>query len=208
MSSKIQLTGGLTRAALLGVVLIGVLAGAMVLARRGPAVLETTTAAYSPSPYAETPSQYGQSPSQITAAPVAKRMPAAKPQTASKVAATTPAAKPSLLMAAAKAPAPAVEAPAEVVAQDVEADAVITLTGCLQHDDGTFRLKDTNGAEAPKSRSWKSGFLKKRAATVDVVDSANRLRLPSHVGQRVTVTGVLLEREMRARAVRRLGVCS
>lgn len=208
MSSKIQLTGGLTRAALLGVVLIGVLAGAMVLARRGPAVLETTTAAYSPSPYAETPSQYGQSPSQITAAPVAKRMPAAKPQAASKVAATTPAAKPSLLMAAAKAPAPAVEAPAEVVAQDVEADAVITLTGCLQHDDGTFRLKDTNGAEAPKSRSWKSGFLKKRAATVDVVDSANRLRLPSHVGQRVTVTGVLLEREMRARAVRRLGVCS
>jgi len=206
MSSKIQLTGGLTRAALLGIVLIGVLAGAMVLARRGPAVLATTTAAYSPAQDAQSPSQHAQSPSQLTAAPVAKRMPAAKPQAASRVAATTPAAKPSLVILAAKAPAAAVEAPADVVAQDVEP--FVTLTGCLQHDDGTFRLKDTNGAEAPKSRSWKSGFLKKRAATVDVVDSANRLRLPSHVGQRVTVTGVLLDREMRARAVQRLGICS
>ena len=100
MSSKIQLTGGLTRAALLGIVLIGVLAGAMVLARRGPAVLATTTAAYSPSQYAQSPSQNMQSPAQITAATVEKRMPAAKPQAASRVAATTPAAKPSLVMAA------------------------------------------------------------------------------------------------------------
>ena len=78
----------------------------------------------------------------------------------------------------------------------------------MRDDEGEFRLTDAIGVNAPKARSWKSGFLKKRAATVDVVDSANRLRLPSHVGQRVTVTGVLLEREMRARAVRRLGVCS
>ena len=203
-SKKIQPTGGLTRAALLGVVLIGVLAGAMVLARRGPSVLAKTTATQSPAQYAPSPAQHAPSPALITAAPAAKRVSAAKPQATSRPAATAPAAKPSLVMAAAATPAPAVEAPAGAV----EPDGVITLTGCLQHDDGTFRLKDTNGADAPKSRSWKSGFLKKRAANVEVVDSANRLRLPSHVGQRVTVTGVLLDREMRARAVQRLGVCS
>lgn len=194
---KSQFTGGLTRAALLGVVLIGVTAGAMVLARRGPSVLANTTAAASPA-------QNAPSPTLITAAPVAKRAPAAKPQATRRVAATTPAAKPALVRAAATTPAPVVAAPVGAV----EPDGVITLSGCLQHDDGTFRLKDTDGADAPKSRSWKSGFLKKRAATVEVVDSANRLRLPSHVGQRVTVTGVLLDREMRARAVQRLGVCS
>ena len=64
------------------------------------------------------------------------------------------------------------------------------------------------GEDAPKSRSWKSGFLKKRATSIEVVDSANRLGLPTHVGQRVTVTGVLLNKEMRARAVQRVGVCS
>src|SRR5438552_2533587 len=33
-----------------------------------------------------------------------------------------------------------------------------TITGCLEkHGDG-FQLKDTSGADAPKARSWKSGF--------------------------------------------------
>lgn len=202
---KSQFTGGLTRAALLGVVLIGVTAGAMTIARRGPSVLATTTAAAAPAQMLPSSAKMV-SPTQISAAPVARREPATKPPVTRRAAATTPAAKPSLVKVAATTPAPAVvEAPVDAVEPD---DAVITLTGCLQHDDGTYRLKDTNGAEAPKSRSWKSGFLKKRAATVEVVDSANRLRLPTHIGQRVTVTGVLLDREMRARAVQRLGVCS
>jgi hypothetical protein len=82
--------------------------------------------------------------------------------------------------------------------------AAVTMTGCLERHDETFRLKDTTGADAPKSRSWKSGFLKKGAASIDVVDAANKLKLTSHVGQRVTVTGVLVDREMQARSLRRL----
>ena len=37
----------------------------------------------------------------------------------------------------------------------------VTVTGCLERTDEGFRMKDTSGADAPKSRSWKSGFLKK-----------------------------------------------
>lgn len=175
---KMRLTG-VTRAALVGLVLVGVAAAAMSVARRGPAVLAKMTS--------------DGSPAQDIAAPAPKILMVA--------AAAAPAAKPAGL-AAAKTPA---VTPASALTPAV---AVITLTGCLQHDDGTFRLKDTAGSDAPKARSWKSGFLKKSAGSVEVVDSANRLRLQSHVGQRVSVTGVLLEKEMRARAVQRVGACS
>jgi hypothetical protein len=82
--------------------------------------------------------------------------------------------------------------------------AAVTMTGCLERHDETFRLKDTTGVDAPKARSWKSGFLKKGAASIDVVDAAHKLKLTDHVGQRVTVTGVLVDREMQARSLRRL----
>lgn len=199
---KMQVKGGLTRAALLGVVLIGVTAGAMTLARFGPSVLAkaTGTGTESPALDAATPA-----PKVLLAGPAKSTERAAAPTAMPARSKAAPApAKPAVIKAAATA-ASAPAAPAKVVAEQLE---LITLTGCLQHDDGTFRLKDTAGAEAPKSRSWKSGFLKKRAASVEIVDSANRLGLPTHVGQRVTVTGILLDREMRARAVQRLGVCS
>jgi hypothetical protein len=83
----------------------------------------------------------------------------------------------------------------------------ITVTGCLERNEGGFRMKDTSGAEAPKARSWKSGFLKKGAATVDVVDPSRTLQLADHVGRRISVTGTLVDRELRARSVRRLGSC-
>ena len=80
----------------------------------------------------------------------------------------------------------------------------VTITGCLERDNTTFRLKDAAGTEAPKSRSWKKGFLKKGAAPIDVVDPANRLSLSSHVGQRVSVTGLLVDREMTLRSLQRV----
>ena len=83
----------------------------------------------------------------------------------------------------------------------------VTLTGCLERTDEGFRMKDTSGAEAPKSRSWKSGFLKKSPATLDVVDTARSLQLADHVGRRVSVTGTVVDREMQARSLRRLGAC-
>jgi hypothetical protein len=96
-------------------------------------------------------------------------------------------------------------ATAETVAEpSAPKSPAVTITGCLERDDQTFRLKDTEGAEAPRSRSWKTGFLKKGSASIEVVDAANRLKLTDHVGQRVTVTGTLVDREMRARSLQRV----
>jgi len=77
-----------------------------------------------------------------------------------------------------------------------------TLNGCLERDGEEFRLKDTEGEKAPKARSWKSGFLKKGSPKIDVVDAGNRLKLKDHVGQRVTVSGMLSDREMQARSLK------
>ena len=81
----------------------------------------------------------------------------------------------------------------------------VTITGCLERaDETTFRLKDTSGEDAPKSRSWKSGFLKKGSASIEVVDAANRLKLSDHVGHKVSVTGTLVDREMQVRSLQRI----
>ncbi len=78
------------------------------------------------------------------------------------------------------------------------------MTGCLEKTDEGFRLKDASGSAAPKSRSWKSGFLKKGAASLDVVDASHTLQLGSQVGRRVSLTGSLVDREMRVESVRRM----
>ena len=86
---------------------------------------------------------------------------------------------------------------------------LVTITGCLERGDSTFRLKDTTGADAPKSRSWKSGFLKSGSASIQVVDAGDRLNLSNHVGQRVSLTGTLVDREMKARSLQSISAsCS
>lgn len=131
-------------------------------------------------------------------------------KTAAKPAATKTAAKPASAesaVAASEAPAVrlATEERSEAAAETATAAAAYTtITGCLEQDDDQYRLKDTDGENAPKSRSWKSGFLKKGSAKVDVIDPSNRLRLQNHVGQRVSITGTLLERELQARSVQRV----
>jgi hypothetical protein len=80
----------------------------------------------------------------------------------------------------------------------------VTITGCLERTDATFRLKETSGADAPKARSWKSGFLKKGSASIEVVDPAHTLKLADNVGRRVSVTGTLVDREMQVRSLRRV----
>ena len=82
--------------------------------------------------------------------------------------------------------------------------ASVTITGCLQQDAQTFWLKDLSGADAPKTRSWRSGFLTKRPARLEVVDAAKALKLSSYVGQRVAATGALMNREMQVRSLRRV----
>jgi hypothetical protein len=91
----------------------------------------------------------------------------------------------------------------------VPAPAAVTITGCLERHDETFRLKDTTGVDAPKSRSWRSGFLKKGLASIEVLDAANKLKLTDHIGQRVSVTGVLVDREIQVRSLQRIAAsCS
>ena len=46
------------------------------------------------------------------------------------------------------------------------AAAPVTVAGCLERADETFRLKNTQGPDAPKARSWKSGFLKKSPTSI------------------------------------------
>jgi hypothetical protein len=80
----------------------------------------------------------------------------------------------------------------------------VTITGCLAREDAAYRLKDTEGDGAPQKRSWKSGFLKKGSAPVDLYDTQNRAKLPAHVGERNSVTGELRDREMYVRSIQRV----
>jgi hypothetical protein len=82
--------------------------------------------------------------------------------------------------------------------------APVTIFGCLERANDRYRLTDTDGADAPTSRSWKTAFLKKGAATVEVVDPGNRARLSSQVGHRVAVTGTLSEKQLQARSLRKI----
>ena len=112
-------------------------------------------------------------------------------------------------LATAVAPAPEItRAPSTEVASAQEARA-ITITGCLVRNDDGFRLKDTEGDTAPRSRSWKSGFLKRTNRSVDVVDARNQFGLADHVGERVNATGTLVDGDMQLRSLRRAaGSCA
>jgi hypothetical protein len=202
----------------IGVVVVCVAAAAMLIAARQrsqPADMAAAEAQPQEAVMAETTP---------TTVPVvqalAKKTAAAKPSAAVAVPARTltadatkakapgvePAARPGV-EAAAKAPgvesaakAPGVESAANARVQE----SGVTITGCLERDADTFRLRDTTGTDAPKSRSWKSGFLKKDSASIEVVDAADALKLPDHVGQRISVTGLLVDREMQVRSLQRV----
>src|SRR5213594_1105785 len=78
----------------------------------------------------------------------------------------------------------------------------LTITGCLeQHGDG-FRLTDANGAEAPKSRGWKFGFLKRGPDAIDLIDAGTTSA--THVGTRVRVSGILDDHRMHVRSLIRV----
>jgi hypothetical protein len=72
-------------------------------------------------------------------------------------------------------------------------------------DRDEFRLTDTEGADAPRSRSWRTGFLKKRSAPVALIAPAEGLGLQTNVGRRVAATGVLTSRDLKVSALRVVG---
>jgi len=95
----------------------------------------------------------------------------------------------------------AVESTSHAVGQTATS---VTITGCVANDEETYWLKDTSGADAPRSRNWKSGFLRKRPAPIALLDATHALKLPNYVGQRVAATGTLVNREMRAQSLQRV----
>lgn len=65
----------------------------------------------------------------------------------------------------------------------------VTYVGCLRADHGQkFMLTDIGGKNAPKARSWKTGFILKRPANVEVVGTKG-MKLKDHVNHTVQVTG-------------------
>ena len=127
---------------------------------------------------------------------------AATPAATATMKADTTAATPGKTPASAASPS--ATAPKTDGTTSVAPAKPVAITGCLQQDGAGFVLKNTEGADAPKSRSWKSGFLKKRSASIDLLDSTNATHLASHVGERVSVTGPLTDREMRVQSLRRV----
>jgi len=102
------------------------------------------------------------------------------------------------------ASAPAAHPQAGDAAKAEPAPERVTIVGCLEQDNESFRLKNTTGDDAPKGRSWKSGFLKKSSKSIELVDARHRMNLAGHVGERVSVTGMLADRELQGSSIKRL----
>jgi ribosomal protein S12 len=168
-------------------------------AQQGPAPAHELQLAAAPEP----------APTQLTAKTrvarpaVNTKTPVARPAVTRAVATTSrrPATASRTVAASATSDAATVAAPAPRERQDAIAPSIITISGCLERDDERFRLRDTAGNSAPTERSWRSGFLRRGTSTIDVIDEADRHHLPTYVGQRVSVTGRLVDREMQVRSV-------
>jgi len=107
----------------------------------------------------------------------------------------------------AKAQKPFTIAPKPAAARSVDAvpgAELASIEGCLVQEADQFQLKNTSGEDAPRGRSWKSGFLHKSAKSVDVLDQTHRLNLARHVGERVTITGILDDRELQGTSLKRI----
>jgi hypothetical protein len=109
--------------------------------------------------------------------------------------------------AAPAAPEPSTAGPAVASATVTTGPAPVTITGCLEVsvDNEEFRLSETDGAEAPKSRGWRTGFLKKRPTPVALVEPPDPQALHQQVGKRVAATGVLTSHELRVSSLRVVG---
>jgi hypothetical protein len=143
-----------------------------------------------------------------TATP-AKKTVAASASTTTKSIAKSPApiAAPAISKAPARGNAATTTGRARSVSTASAGPAPVTLTGCLEisTDKEEFRLSDTDGADAPRARSWRTGFLKKRTTPVALIHPPDPHGLQTEVGKRVAATGVLVDREMKVSSVRVVG---
>jgi len=130
----------------------------------------------------------------------------------------TPTKAPAKAAPAKAAPAkaaPAKAAPAKAAAAKVAVAPAppdpnsVTMIGCLESDGVNYRLADVQGNQAPKGRSWKTGFVTKKAKPIDLVGVSSTLNLKDHVGQKLSVVGVKDgETHLKARSIKQLGSCS
>jgi len=140
----------------------------------------------------------------VSPAPVSK--PATK-TLAPKPHANRPVESPKASGTVAAAATPAEPAPARNAAAAsaaIAGPAPVTITGCLEMsvDEMEFRLTDTEGAQAPRSRSWRTGFLKKHSSSIALVELADAHALQAQVGKRVAATGVLSSGSLKLSALR------
>lgn len=109
-------------------------------------------------------------------------------------------------------PAAAMEAkPAEETATATSGTwpAPLTITGCLDREGDSYRLTDAAGVGVPKARSWKTGFLKKSPSAVTLANTTRHAWLQDHLGQRISVTGTMVNREVQVGSMRTLSeTCS
>ena len=177
---------------------------------QAPASSYTVTVA--PAPVAATPPAAAQAvvePPKKTAAPkAAKSHSTSSSSSSSKPAArtvATPVAHAGTGNATAASAAPATATPALAATSIATVEpAPVTITGCLEVSVNAdeFRLTDTQGFDAPKSRSWKSGFIKKHSAPVMLVDVADSHATQAQVGKRVAVTGHLASNQLSVGSLR------
>jgi len=144
---------------------------------------------------------------------VAEKAPAPAAKSAKPANAPSSGTSSNMLIVAngpAPAPAPAI-APTAADAASQAHQTPVTITGCLETtvEETEFRLTDTEGADVPKSRSWKSGFLKKSATPVALVGFSDPAPLKKLVGRRVSATGMLTSGELHLRSYKPAGAsCS
>jgi hypothetical protein len=137
----------------------------------------------------------------------------AQSKTPAKAPAKAAPAKPAPAKVAPAKAAPAKAAPAKAVAAKVAVAPVETgdtLIGCLETDGDKYRLADVEGNQAPKGRSWKTGFITKRAKAIEVVGASSSLNLDGHVGHKISLVGTRDgETHFRARSIKQLAAfCS
>jgi hypothetical protein len=173
----------------IGLLLVCVAAAAMLLAARRPVQVAKT-----PMP-----------PARGVAASVAlPKATVATNSTNSKKVKPSAAPVATAVVATSAAPEMAADKETSALKAPVAESTSATIAGCLERDGDSFVMKSVEGADAPKARSWKSGFLKKGTPRIEVMDVSNRLKLSDHVGERVSISGMLADREIQARSLRRV----
>jgi hypothetical protein len=142
-----------------------------------------------------TASPAANAPRAVNALPV----PAAVTSTATSRPTETPEARAEIAPVPPSPARPSAPADAHSAAAAASIDTV-TISGCLDFDGKSTWLKDTSGVDAPRTRSWRSGFLRKRSPRIALVDGPTSAE--AYDGRLVSVTGVLVDREMRVSSLK------